>query len=96
MKDYGVNTLKVGLLLAVMTAIFVGMGALIGGEIGMLIAFAIAVGMNIFSSGIRTSSSCVCMAPRKSMPVPRPDYYRMVEDLGPARRAADAQGLHHA
>ena len=37
------NVLKVGMLLAVMTAIFVGMGALIGGEVGMIIAFVIVV-----------------------------------------------------
>ena len=43
------NVLKVGMLLAVMTAIFVGMGALIGGEVGMIIAFLIALGMNFFS-----------------------------------------------
>ncbi len=44
-----INIFKVGVLLAVMTAIFVGMGWLIGGTAGMAFAFVIAIGMNVFS-----------------------------------------------
>ncbi len=43
------NYAKTGLLLAVLTGIFVAMGALIGGTTGMVIAFVIAAGMNMFS-----------------------------------------------
>ena len=43
------SLLKTGILLAVMTAIFVGMGALIGGQSGMVIAFFMALAMNAFS-----------------------------------------------
>jgi heat shock protein HtpX len=43
------NYAKTGLLLAVLTGIFVAMGALIGGTTGMVIAFIIAAGMNMFS-----------------------------------------------
>ena len=79
------NTLKVGLLLAVMTAIFVGMGALIGGEVGMLIAFAIAVGMNIFSFWNSDKLVLRMHGAEEVDARSAPDYYRMVEDL--ARRA---------
>lgn len=41
--------LKTTLLMAAMTALFMGMGALVGGGSGMVIAFVMAVGMNIFS-----------------------------------------------
>ena len=43
------NYARTALLLAMLTAIFVAMGALIGGQQGMLIAFAVALVMNVFS-----------------------------------------------
>src|SRR3546814_841665 len=43
------NYLKTGLLLAAMTALFGGIGFLIGGEAGMLIALAVAAAMNLFA-----------------------------------------------
>lgn len=43
------NYVKTAMLLAAMTALFMGLGAMIGGESGMLIALVIAVGMNVFS-----------------------------------------------
>jgi len=43
------NYLKTAILLAGMTALFVGIGFMLGGPTGMLIALAIAVGMNVFA-----------------------------------------------
>ncbi len=43
------NFAKTGLLLALLTGIFVAMGALVGGVPGMVIAFLIALAMNAFS-----------------------------------------------
>jgi heat shock protein HtpX len=43
------NFAKTGLLLAVLTGIFVAMGGLVGGATGMVIAFFIALAMNMFS-----------------------------------------------
>ena len=43
------NRIKTFVLLAALTALFVGVGYLIGGPAGMLIAFAIAAAMNLFS-----------------------------------------------
>lgn len=43
------NTLRTGLLLAAMTALFLAAGFLIGGEAGMLIAFGLAAAMNLFA-----------------------------------------------
>ena len=43
------NTLRTAMLLAALTALFMGLGYLIGGPAGALIAFVIAAGMNLFT-----------------------------------------------
>ncbi len=43
------NTMRAGLLLAAMTGLFLAVGYLIGAEQGMVIAFVLALGMNIFA-----------------------------------------------
>ncbi len=43
------NYVKTAMLLAVMTALFMGVGFMIGGQSGLIIAFIIALAMNIFS-----------------------------------------------
>jgi heat shock protein HtpX len=44
-----VNTLKTTMLLAALTALFLALGFTLGGRGGAMLAFAIAVGMNIFT-----------------------------------------------
>jgi len=43
------NMMRTAMLLALMTALFMGVGYLIGGSDGMMIAFVIAAAMNLFS-----------------------------------------------
>jgi heat shock protein HtpX len=43
------NVLKTGILLGVLTALFVLIGGAVGGQNGMVIAFVLALGMNAFS-----------------------------------------------
>jgi heat shock protein HtpX len=43
------NTAKTGLLLAAMTALFLAIGFMVGGEMGMVLAGAIAIAMNAFA-----------------------------------------------
>lgn len=43
------NIMKTAALIAFMTALFMGIGLLLGGTGGMMIAFAIAIAMNVFS-----------------------------------------------
>ncbi|MCR5856608.1 zinc metalloprotease HtpX [Mesorhizobium sp. J428] len=43
------NVIRTAMLLAAMTALFMGVGYMIGGSGGMMIAFLIAAGMNLFS-----------------------------------------------
>jgi len=79
------NYAKTAILLAVLTAIFVGMGAVIGGQSGMVIAFVVALGMNAFSLW---NSDKVVLRLHGAQEVDArtaPDYYNLVADL--ARRA---------
>ena len=43
------NTLRTGLLLAALTALFMAVGYLVGGEGGMVVAFLVAAAMNLFA-----------------------------------------------
>lgn len=43
------STIRTGLLMAAMTALFMAVGALIGGEVGMMIALLFALGTNLFA-----------------------------------------------
>ncbi len=75
------NMIKTGMLIAVMTALFMGVGALIGGSQGMMIAFAIAVVMNLFAYW---NSDKMVLRMHHAHEVDErsaPDYYRMVQGL---------------
>ena len=43
------NTLRTGMLLALMTGLFVAVGAMVGGSQGVLITFGMALAMNLFA-----------------------------------------------
>ena len=76
---------KTFMLLAAMTAIFIGAGWLLGGEGGMVIAFVVALGMNAFAYW---NSDKVVLRMYNAQEVNRdyaPGFYDMVEDL--ARKA---------
>ena len=79
------NYVKTAMLLAFLTAIFVAMGAAIGGQTGMVIAFVVALAMNMFS--LWNSDTMVLKAFNAQEVDERsaPEYYGMVRDL--ARRA---------
>jgi len=75
------NTLKVGFLLALMTALFVGIGRVIGGQSGMLIAFGIAIVMNV---GAYWFSDKIVLKMVGAQPIDRnaaPKLYAMTEKL---------------
>ncbi|WP_417307443.1 zinc metalloprotease HtpX [Devosia sp.] len=75
------NFLRTSLLLAALTALFMGVGYLIGGTSGMMIAFVVAAGMNLFSYW---NSDKMVLRMQNARPVdPRsaPDLHRMVEQL---------------
>jgi heat shock protein HtpX len=79
------NAIRTGMLLAVMTALFMGVGYLIGGPGGMLIAFVFAAGMNLFSYW---NADTMVLSMHHAVEIDEhaaPGYYGIVRDL--ARRA---------
>ena len=79
------NALRTTVLLAAMTALFMGVGYLIGGRTGMMLAFAVAVVTNFISYW---NSDKLVLRMQNAEPVDRrsaPELYEMVEVL--SRRA---------
>ena len=79
------NLFRTGVLLAAMTGLFLAIGYALAGTGGMMIAFAIAVAMNLFSYW---NSDKVVLSMHGAVEVDQnsaPEYYGIVEDL--ARRA---------
>ena len=79
------NVVRTGILLAGMTALFIGVGFMIGGQTGMLIALVVAVGMNFFSYWNSDKMVLRMHGAREVDASSAPVYYNMVADL--ARRA---------
>ena len=75
------NVMKTGILLAVMTALFMGVGFAIGGQTGMLIALAIAVAMNAFSYWNADKMVLRMYGAREVDARSAPELYHMVSDL---------------
>ena len=79
------NTFRTGLLLAAMTALFMGAGWLIGGQGGVVIAFVIAAAMNFFAYW---NADKIVLSMYSAKEVTRgsaPGFYGIVEQL--VRRA---------
>ncbi len=75
------NIFKTGLLLAVLTAMLVVLGGAIGGRQGMLIAFFVAIAMNVFSYWF---SDRIVLAMYQAQPVSEaqaPQLYAIVRRL---------------
>lgn len=81
------NYTRTALLLAILTAIFLLVGAAVAGKTGMIVAFVIALAMNVFSLW---KSDTVVLRLFKAKPVAEkdaPDLYAMTREL------ADRAGL---
>ena len=75
------NFFRTTLLLAGLTALFLVVGFMIGGEVGMIIALMVALGMNFFAYW---KSDKVVLAMYRAREVDRgsaPDFYGIVEQL---------------
>jgi heat shock protein HtpX len=79
------NYVKTAMLLAVLTAIFVAVGALIGGQTGMVIAFVLALGMNFFSYWNSDKMVLRMYGAHEVDERSSPEYYGLVREL--AQRA---------
>jgi heat shock protein HtpX len=79
--EKGMNFLRTAMLLAFLTALFMGVGYLVGGTGGMLIALVIAAGLNVFSwwnSGDMVLSSYDAQEFDERS---APEFHRIVRDL---------------
>ncbi len=80
------NTLRTGILMAALMGLFLVIGGLIGGAQGMLIAFVIAAGMNLFAYWNSDKVLLSMYGARQVDAASAPDLYHLVERLaGEAR-----------
>jgi heat shock protein HtpX len=79
------NTLKTFMLLAAMTALFMGLGYLLGGAAGAAIAFVVAGGMNFIAYWNADKMVLRMYGARRVDEATAPNYVRIVKEL--ARRA---------
>ncbi len=75
------NYLRTAILLAGMTALFMGCGYLIGGEGGMLIAFGLAAAMNLFAYWNSDKMVLRMYGAREIERADAPGFYGIVEQL---------------
>jgi heat shock protein HtpX len=80
------NYAKTALLLAAMTALFMGVGLMVGGSTGMVIAFVIACAMNLWSYWGSDRAVLGMYGAEEVNPASAPDLYAMVARL--AERAS--------
>jgi len=80
------NYVKTALLLAALTALFMGIGLMIGGEMGMLLAFGLACAMNLFAYWNSDRMVLSMFGAREIGPADAPNFYGLVAEL--AQRAA--------
>ncbi len=75
------NYIRTAMLLAAMTALFMGIGFMIGGQSGMMIALAIAAAMNLFSYWNADKLVLRMHHAREVDERMAPDFYRMIQRL---------------
>jgi heat shock protein HtpX len=74
-------TFRFGLLIAAMTALFMGVGYLLGAEQGMFIAFIVALGMNAFAYWNSDKMVLRMYGARQVGPNEAPEFYQLVQEL---------------
>lgn len=79
------NLMKTAILMAAITALFVAIGALLGGRAGMMLALVIALGMNFFSYWFSDKLVLKMYNAREVDEASAPQFFRLVREL--AQRA---------
>jgi heat shock protein HtpX len=75
------NMVKTGMLLAAMTALFMGIGFMLGGEAGMLLALLFAGGMNLFAYWNSDKMVLRMYGAREVDEAAAPEFVRIVRQL---------------
>ena len=79
------NLMKTAILMAAITALFMAIGSLLGGQQGMMIALVVALGMNFFSYWFSDKLVLKMYNAQQVDETSAPQFYRMVQEL--AQRA---------
>ena len=79
------NLMKTAILMAAITALFMAIGSLLGGQQGMMLALVVALGMNFFSYWFSDKLVLKMYSAREVDESSAPQFYRMVREL--AQRA---------
>lgn len=75
------NQLKTVLLLGVLTGLFLAVGHLVGGKIGMIVAFLVALGMNFFAYFFSDKMALAMYGAREIPYEEAPWLHQMIEEL---------------
>jgi heat shock protein HtpX len=75
------NRIKTVLLLAVMTAVLIVIGRILGGQNGMIIAFVLALAMNFFSYWYSDKIVLKMYGAQEVSPTDSPQLHQIVEEL---------------
>jgi heat shock protein HtpX len=79
------NLMKTAILMAAITALFMAIGSLLGGQQGMMLALIVALGMNFFSYWFSDKLVLKMYNAQEVDETSAPQFYRMVREL--AQRA---------
>ncbi len=79
------NLMKTAILMAAITALFMAVGAFLGGQTGMMLALIVALGMNFFSYWFSDQMVLKMYDAQEVDETSAPHFYRMVREL--AQRA---------
>src|SRR5947208_6493335 len=75
------NLLKTAVLMAAITALFMAIGALLGGKAGMMLALALAIAMNFFSYWFSDKMVLRMYNAQEVDETSAPQFYRMAREL---------------
>lgn len=75
------NMMKTAILMAAITALFMVIGSLLGGQTGMMMALVVALGMNFFSYWFSDKMVLKMYNAQEVDAVSAPQFYRMVQEL---------------
>jgi heat shock protein HtpX len=75
------NLLKTAVLMAAITALFMAIGGMIGGQTGMLLALLVALGMNFFIYWFSDTLVLKMYSAREVDETSAPQFYAMVREL---------------
>ena len=81
------NLLKTAVLMAAITALFMLIGAYVGGQQGMVLALFVALGLNFFSYWFSDKLVLRMYNAREVDETSAPQFHRMVAELASTSRA---------